>query len=172
MVLLGTDRRHGEPDSKLRRGHPFAGARVVRPERAKNKRPHRGRRSARGNRSRAPKGPRESEGCKGAETSGNGVAPGPRPSKGGPSRCELQEGTMTRCLDIGAHVTGTQEGSGNERSGNPRDDFTRWRILSMCRRWGRPTTASARMRRRGWMGSRRSSTGRICRPTCRTCTSG
>ena len=45
-------------------------------------------------------GGRESEGCIRAVTSGNGMPPRTRPSKGGPCWCELQEGTMPNALTL------------------------------------------------------------------------
>ena len=47
-----------------------------------------------------PKEARESEGCIRAWTSGNSLATGTRPSKGGPCGCELQEGTMTNASTL------------------------------------------------------------------------
>ena len=48
-----------------------------------------------------PTGGRESEGCIRARTSGNGLAPRTRPSKGGPWWCELSKGPMTGALTSG-----------------------------------------------------------------------
>ena len=72
LVFLDNFRSHGES------GDLFSDARAQadRAQGGKEKRPHRGRPSARGTGVMAD-GTRESEGCKVAVTSGNGVAPGP-----------------------------------------------------------------------------------------------
>jgi hypothetical protein len=61
----------------------YAGTRVVGLTRHRTRSPHRGRSQARGTGAVA-EGGRESEGCIGAMTSGNGLASRTRPSKGGP----------------------------------------------------------------------------------------
>ena len=66
---------------------------------AQNKRPQRGRSSARGTGATA-EGGRESEGCIRAWTSGNGGNARTRPSKGSPCRCDLQQGTMANALTL------------------------------------------------------------------------
>ncbi len=76
LVLLDSFRSHGES------GDPFSDA-LAHADRAssdKEKRPHRGRPLARET-GAAADGARESEGCKVASTSGNGVAPGPGRAK-------------------------------------------------------------------------------------------
>jgi hypothetical protein len=73
--LLDTFRSCGEPVTRLRRTTRWR-AHVSSASKAQNKRPHRGRLPVRGTRTVA-NGGRESEGCRGALTSGNGVAPGP-----------------------------------------------------------------------------------------------
>ena len=77
--LLDPSRSCGEPVTRLRRT-ARCGRTCRRPCGVQNKRPHRGRPSARGTRAMA-EGGRESEGCIGAGTSGNGVAPGPGRAK-------------------------------------------------------------------------------------------
>ena len=76
LVLLDKTRSHGES------GDPFsdAFAQADRAAGGKEKCPHRGRPLARGTGAEAD-GTRESEGCKVALTSGNGVAPGPGRAK-------------------------------------------------------------------------------------------
>ena len=76
LVLLDKIRSHGES------GDPFsdAFAQADRAAGGKEKCPHRGRPLARGTGAEAD-GARESEGCKVASTSGNGVAPGPGRAK-------------------------------------------------------------------------------------------
>ena len=80
---------------------------------AQNKRPHRGRPSARGTGAVADGG-RESEGCIGALTSGNGMATRTRPSKGGPCWCDLLEGPMSNALTLRDMSPGLQEVVGRE----------------------------------------------------------
>src|SRR5262249_53779640 len=75
------------------------------------KRTSRGRPTARG--TRAPvDAAGESEGCIGARTPGNGVAPRSRPSKGGPCGLRTFGGKHDPSLDLDRHVSGTSEGSG------------------------------------------------------------
>ncbi len=80
---------------------------------AQNKRPHRGRPLARGTGAVA-EGGRESEGCIGAWTSGNGMATRTRPSKGGPCWCDLLEGPMSNALTLRDMSPGLQEVVGRE----------------------------------------------------------
>ena len=76
LAFLDNFRSHGES------GDTFSDARVLadRAQGGEEKHPHRGRSLARGT-GAAADGARESEGCKVAETSGNGVAPGPGRAK-------------------------------------------------------------------------------------------
>jgi hypothetical protein len=85
----------------------LAGARVV-GRRAQKKRPPRGRPPARGTGAVADGG-RESEGCRGAMTSGNGVARRTRPSPGGPCWCELLGGPLSNALTLIDRSPGPQE---------------------------------------------------------------
>ena len=80
---------------------------------AQNKRPHRGRPLARGTGAVA-EGGRESEGCIGALTSGNGMPTRTRPSKGGPCWCDLLEGPMSNALTLRDMSPGLQEVVGRE----------------------------------------------------------
>ena len=91
-------RLRGEPVTRLRRTTRWR-AHVSSAAEAQKKRPQRGRPPARGTGAVA-KGGRESEGCIRAVTSGNGMPPRTRPSKGGPCWCELQEGTMPNALTL------------------------------------------------------------------------
>jgi hypothetical protein len=77
--LLDQCRSRGEPVTRLRRTTRLR-AHVSSALWAQNKRPQRGRLPARGTRAGADGG-RESEGCIGALTSGNGVTPGPGRAK-------------------------------------------------------------------------------------------
>jgi len=77
--LLDPSRSCGEPVTRLRRT-TRGGRTCRRPLWAQNKRPHRGRPLARGT-GAVVEGGRESEGCIGATTSGNGVTPGPGRAK-------------------------------------------------------------------------------------------
>src|SRR5215831_17181437 len=93
--LLDPSRSCGEPVTRLRRTTRW-GAHV---SSAQHKRLHRGRPLARGTGAVAD-GDRESEGCIGAMTSGNGGHARTRPSKGGPCWCELRKGTMPNALTL------------------------------------------------------------------------
>jgi len=75
-VLLGKERQHGEPDKNLRRATCLR-THELPARKAKNKRPRRGRRAARGDRSYVAEGNEESEGRVGAWTSGAGLHPDP-----------------------------------------------------------------------------------------------
>jgi hypothetical protein len=76
LVFLDKFRSHGES------GDPFSDALVLadRAQGGKEKHPYRGRPQARGTGAEADEA-RESEGCKVATTSGNGVTPGPGRAK-------------------------------------------------------------------------------------------
>ena len=76
LVLLDRTRSHGESGDHF----SDAFAQADRAVGGQEKRPHRGRPQARGTGAEAD-GARESEGCKVALTSGNGVAPGPGRAK-------------------------------------------------------------------------------------------
>src|SRR5262249_13324316 len=93
--------------------HGTLRAHVSSAQEAQNKRPHRGRLLARGTGAVA-EGGRESEGCIGAVTSGNGMATRTRPSKGGPCWCDLLEGPMSNALTLRDMSPGLQEVVGRE----------------------------------------------------------
>ena len=109
--------------SGARRG---GGCTCRRPTWAENKRPPRGRLLARGTEATA-EGGRESEGCRGAWTSGNGVAPGPGRAQAarvgghcrrepGPMLCRWRTGHQDLCREWSA------------RNAHPQDGATPWRL--------------------------------------------
>jgi hypothetical protein len=80
---------------------------------AENKHAQRGKPPARGTGAVADGG-RESEGCIGAMTSGNGGHARTRPSKGGPCWCELRKGTMPNALTLDDMSPGLRKVVGRE----------------------------------------------------------
>jgi hypothetical protein len=109
-------------------------------------------------------GGRESEGCIGATTSGNGITPGPGRAKA-PRVDVIFTRAPRQCADIGEHVAGTCEGT---REVSPRATPTEeagagnplvriWRMTGMGNRPAYSTTAFSTARgapaptaRRGW----------------------